>query len=342
MLVFSRYLSVAIILCSLLSALYAHTYIDLSLTTRYDSNVFLLSDSDFQLFDTERAFEYIVTSDDLINRVDIRLSHAFRHNNIRYTAFIRPTYTSFLQNSDKNNFSLLTGVNARWNRLSVNTAYGYYPYTYLRKYIDTDGTGENEKFEFARMMWRVSSWYRHNNLIIPRAELRAEVFHHNQYFTEYDGLALTTGLGWRFLTDYVDIDLMYFYRTFNTSSGNERIQYIIDHEKDGSHDSNIYEVQFRTKRHYHTITDYRLYLGARYEDRFYQSTIPLSLHRGRHDKTTTVNLGADLWFARDLSFNLDFQYRFRNVNSDVASVVRTKEYTRYQISSSIEWRFDLF
>jgi len=191
-------------------------------------------------------------------------------------------------------------------------------------------------------MWRVSGWYRYNNLIIPRAYLRYEYFHHNRYFTEYDGPAFTAGLGWRFITSLVDIDFMYYYRTYNPRSNHEHIQYIIDNVKDGSHDSNIYEIQFRTKRHFHSLTDYRFYLSARHEDRHYQSTIPMSLHRDRHDRTTTINVGTDLWFARNLSFNLDFMYRFRNVDSDIASVVRTREYSKYQISTSIEYRFNLF
>jgi hypothetical protein len=281
-------------------------------------------------------FNYIETSDDFIQKIEMRLQSELNIKNIEMTPFIQASFANYLNNLDKNNWSLLTGVNSRWNKLYLNASYGFYPKTYLRKYIDTDGTNQNEKFDYNKMLGRITASYRYNNYIIPLLYGKYEYFHHNQYFTEYDGPAVTTGLGWRFITDYANIDLMYYYRTYSPEPTTT---------KDPSYESNIYEIKLRTKRYYSTITDFRFYTNFTYENRYFQSQIPLvidSYHTTRNDDISTLNVGSDLWLTKNLNFNLDFMYRFRRVSSEYDPVIRAKEYDRYQISSTIEWYFDVF
>lgn len=336
---------IVILLLTVTSIAFADTKLNLRWGMMYDSNVFLLSDNDMERFENGQAFSYIESSDDLIHNLNLRISNTYNYNSFRFSPFISTNYSLHTNNTDKNSYSLLLGSNNRWNKLSVNTSYGYYPQNYLRKYRDTDGTNMFEKFEYEKTMFRLTSSYNHSSLIQPLFYFKYEYYYHNKYFTEYDAPAYTTGLGWRFFTPYINADIMYYYRTYNCESDHKEIQYIIDNEKDASYNSNIYELKLRTKRIYSTLTDYRIYANLRVEDRYFQADFPLltdPFHVGRNDVISMINIGSDLWFAKNLNFNLDFKYRFRNVSSDYENVIKSKEYDKYQISTSIEWSFDLF
>jgi hypothetical protein len=337
---YTFFLLLMLLLCSRLHT----TDFSLRLTLLYDSNPFNLSDSERDSFLDGRAFHYIETSDDLIQRLSLRVSDTFTVKSTDFTPFINPSFTNFAQNSDKNAFSLLTGVNTRYQKFSANLSYGYYPQNYVRRYIDSDGTGDREKFDYQKMMWRMSASYRYSPHIIPLFYLKYEYYHHNRYFIEYDAPAWTTGLGWRFSTRLGTAEMMYKYRTYTPSSDHSHIQYIIDNVKDGAYHSNIYELTFRTKRYYHTLSDYRLYASLALDDRYYQSTIPLvvdQFHTGRNDLTTTIKIGSDIWMSKHFNLNVDLLYRYRKVTSGHQPVIRAKEYDKFQISTTVEYRFSL-
>ena len=316
----------------------------LRVSGEYDSNIYSLSEYDFDRFKDAAAFGYIDTSDDFKQRIDLRLSTQQSIKNINITPFAGYSFTNFMNNNDKNSWSILVGANTNWKKLTLNGAYGYYPENYIRRYIDSDGTEAREKFEYNKMLWRLNSSYRYNNYVIPLLYGKYEYYHHNEYFTEYDGPAITAGLGWRFLGKFLNADIMYYYRTYNPSSDNADIQYMIDNIKDGSYDSNIYEIKLRTKRLYNSLFDYRVYVNYKYEDRYFQSEIPLvidSYHTTRNDMISTINIGSDLWLNKSFALNLDFLYRFREVSSDHYPVIRDKEYDKYQIKTTLEYNFKI-
>ena len=339
-----KFLLITFLLFSSIHILSAKPTINLKLTTEYDSNVFNFTDSEKNRFEDGLAFSYIESSDDLIQKLDFRISDTFNYQNVFFSPYIKSVYTAYLNNNDKNSWTLLTGINSRVNKFRFNGTYGYYPNNYLRKYRDTDGTNKYEKFEYEKMSWRFTASYLHSNYIRPVLYFKYEYYHYNQYFTEYDGAAITPGFGWRFIFDLANVELFYYYRTYNPESDHKDIQYIIDNVKDASYDSNIYELKIRSKRYYSTLLDYRFYTGFRYEDRYFQSQIPIAInpfHASRNDRISTFNIGSDMWLAKNLNFNLDLKYRFRNVNSNYEPVVNLKEYQKYQISTTIEWAFDL-
>jgi hypothetical protein len=324
--------------------LIASPFISLKLSLDYDSNVFTLSDSEFDRFKDGLAFEYIETSDDFTQTLNLRISDNYRLGEFTFGPYLNGSFTNHLQNSDKNSYSFLIGTTTRYEGFFLNTTYGYYPKNYLRKYIDTDGTGQNEDFSYEKMMWRFSSSYRHSRYVIPLAYLKFEQYHYNQYFTEFDAPAWTYGLGWRFLTGVINADVMYYYRTYRPNSDHADIQAMIENDKDGAYESNIYEVKLRTRRYYQTLMDYRIYTNISVEDRYFQSPHPLPInpfHTRRNDVITSISVGTDLWVARNLSFNVDARYTWRNVSSEHQPVINAKEYGRWRIGTSIEYGFGL-
>ncbi len=334
-----------LILLFLITLLPANTKLNVKYSLQYDNNLFNLSENDINRYKNGLAYSYIESSDDLVNIVQLGVSDVYRFKGIRFAPFIRNSFTANLNNSDKNSWSLLLGSNNRWNNLRFNLSYGYYPNNYVRKYRDTDGTNSYEKFDYFKMMYRFTGSYSFHDLIHPQFYIKYEYYHHNKYFTEYDAPALTTGIGWRLNASFITTDLFYYFRTYNTESKHQQIQYIIDNEKDASYDSNIYEIKMRTKRFYSILTDYRLYMSYKLEDRYFKADFPLIIdpfHVSRNDIISTINIGSDLWFVKNLNFNLDLKYTFRNVNSDYETVIKSKEYEKFQISTSIEWNFDLF
>ncbi|MCL1827009.1 MAG: hypothetical protein FWG20_03110 [Candidatus Cloacimonetes bacterium] len=325
--------------------LHANLDIRLRATAEYDSNVFSLSDYDFDRFKEARAFEYIETSDDFKQKFDIRVSSQAIYRDIKITPFAEYSFTNYMNNADKNLWNVLLGAAVVKDKFTVNGAYGYYPDTYLRKYFDTDGTTFNEKYIYDKMMWRVSSSYRYHSYVIPLLYAKYEQYHHNQYFTENDGGAFTGGVGWRVMTRYVNADMMYYLRTFKASSDDDKIKYIIDNVKDASYEANIYELKLRTKRFYHTLSDFRIYSNLKYEDRYFQSRIPLAIdlyHTSRNDKITTLNTGVDLWLTKAFSLKLDYQYRTRKSTSDYPAVSRDKDFDKYQLSTMLEYNINIF
>lgn len=340
-----KYILILIILVSFYSLSLSSTTLSLKYGFQYDNNVFNLSDSDINRFEDGFAYNYVESSDDLVNDIQIGISNTYRFDQLRLSPFIKTTYSTKFNNNDKNSLSFLIGSYNKWNNLRFNISYGYYPQNYLRKYTDTDGTSDYEKFEYKKNLYRFTTSYRFNNLIYPHFYLKYEQYHHNKYFTEYDAPALTSGFGWKFITKYLNIDLFYYYRTYNVESDNDNIQYLIENEKDASYESNIYEIKLKSKKYYSILVDYRIYSGFKLENRYFQSDKPLILdpyHSTRTDVISTINIGSDLWVAKNLNFNLDFKYRFRNVSSDYENVIKSKEYEKFQISTSIEWSFDMF
>jgi len=336
-----------IFLLFLLYINYNYANIDLKFRyiIEYDSNIFSLSDYDYNSFKKGRSFQYIDTTDDLKQKFEVRLNKRTNINDIVFSPYASFSFINFMNNTNKNSWNLLIGANNQWDQFTLNGVYGYYPENYLRKYIDTDGTLANEKFSYQKMLWRVSSSYRHNNYVIPLFYGKYEYYHYNEYFTEYDGPAWTFGLGWRLLMKTINTDMMYYYRTYNPTSNQESIQNIISNIKDGSYESNIYELKIRTKKFYSTLLDYRIFTNLKLEDRYYQSRIPLPIdpyHTNRNDKITTINFGSDLWLAKDFNIKIDYVYRVRNCSSDNPSVKRDKDYDKYQISTMLEYNFNIF
>jgi hypothetical protein len=175
-------------------------------------------------------------------------------------------------------------------------------------------------------------------LITPLLYYKHDIYHHNQYFTEYDATAHTIGVGWRFNTSLLNADIRYYYKDYNTKEENKN-------EKDASYKSSIYEVKLNSKRYYNTITDYRLYGSLNFENKYYQSVLPIMIdkyHTSREDKIVTFGVQADFYPEKNMIINIGFIYKLRDVSSDYDLAKKTKEYDKIQIGSSIEYKFPLF
>jgi len=312
---------ILVLLTSFFAKMLANPELSIKLNLDYDSNVFSLSQTEQ---DEGKGLAFVETTDDFIQRLKLRLSDKYTPGSITISPYIDVGYANYLNNTDKNNLSLLAGGSVRYDKMWINTTLGYNPNTYLREY-------SGRPYEYSKAMVRLSGGYRFHKLAIPLLYYKFEQYKHNEYFKEYDAPTHTVGLGWRFMTKFVNTDIMYYYRGYATDD---------DDIKDGSYKSNIYSVRLRTKRFYRTAFDYRLYGNFIFEDRYFQSELPNdSYHFARIDKTTSFGVGTDLWLSRHLNLRLDYKYRVRKLDSENPKVVSAKEYDRYNISTTLEYHF---
>jgi len=332
----NRYVSIAIFV-SFFYLAFANPQLSVKLQLDYDSNVFNLSHVESDRFTEGRGFDYIDTKDDFIQRLKLRLSDSYDIGQLTLSPYLDGTYANYLNNSDKSNINLLVGATTRFDNLSINSTFGYNPKIYIRDY-------SSGVYQYEKMMARFSGNYRFHKLAIPLFYYKYEQYTStNEFFKEYDAPAHAFGIGWRFLTRYVNADIMYYYHTYTPQSDDDDIAYIIENEKDGSDKSNVYEIKLRTKRFYQTAFDYRIYGSFRYENKYFQSTIPTdSNHFSRIDQITTIGAGADLYLAKNWDINLNYKYKTRSVDSEYTSVIRAKEYDRHSISTTLHYHFNLF
>jgi len=315
-------------------------YLRLKLTTEYDSNIFTLSQNDLDRFQNHQSFEYIKTTDDLKEKIDFRVSKKFVYHAHNITPFVQPTIILLMKNQDKQTHHFLSGFLYSYKGFSINSSYGYYPQNYLRNFLDQDGTQQNEKFIYDKMMWRFSSSYKISNYIQPQLYYKHDFDHYNQYWTEYDGITQTYGVGWRLTTNLLSSNFFYYYKIFNPRHNSQETQEIYQNIKDSSYEADLLEAKISTKRQYHLLSDYRLFCGYKREIRYFQSSIPIAIdsyHTTRKDTINSINAGLDLWFMKNLTFTLDFLYRFRNVQSDNYRVIKAKEFDKYMIRAIFTW-----
>jgi len=320
-----------------ITLLFASPQLSIKLQMDYDSNVFNLSKADTEKFNSGQGLDFIETSDDFTQKINLRLSDTYPIDQVTLSPYIDGSYTNYLNNTDKNSLNLMAGATTRYDAFSLNTAFGYNPKIYIRDYT-------NGIYEYQKMMVRLSANYRFHKLAIPLVYYKFEQYKStNKYFKEYDAPAHTLGAGWRFLTPLINADIMYYYSDYAPSSDDDEIANIIENEKDGSYKSNVYELRLRSKRFYHTALDCRVYTSFRYEDRYFQSVIHTdTYHITRNDKTTTISAGVDMYLARNWDLNLDYKYRTRSVDSDFSSVINAKEYDRHHISTTLHYHIKIF
>ncbi|HOE90448.1 MAG TPA: hypothetical protein PKZ69_02685 [Candidatus Cloacimonadota bacterium] len=309
----------------------------------YTDNAFSLSKQDLDKFDANQGFSYIETSDDIIQTINLRFSNSYRNKDYRITPAISLTNDVYLNNSDKNKLNLLAGFNSRVYKTFIDFRYGWYPNNYTQKYLDTDGTNKYEKFEYDKNLYKLTVKYPITKRLDVELYGKYEGYYHNKYFTEYDGDALTTGLGLFSKYQPGTLSVFYYFKQFDNNSDNAYNQRIIDTERDCSYDSDAFEVEYTFPRLYTNYVDYSPFLGFRIENSIYQSKHSLEsdpIHASREDTVIKVNAGTTIYVFKNINFKLDAIQAFRRVSSNNENLKRLKNYDKLQICAGVNYLFD--
>jgi hypothetical protein len=324
-----KFLVLAISLFAVIS-LFSEISLNFTNNSTYTDNVFQLSDDDLDAHDAGIAFDYIETSDDLINSSRLTVSSRNKIGKIRYDFFVRGSYDAYLKNTDKSKAAVSTGFGIDSRRFNTSFVYGYYPDNYVRNYRDKDGTDEYEKFEYDKNLYKVDAEYRFTRKAYLLAYFKFEQYYHNEYFTEYDGDAITPGLGLKYSFSELYLEGWYYYRSYETHDD------IIpdDDISDQSYESNTYSVQLRMKKIKTKKFAYRPVFNFKYEKRYYDGWD--KYHNGREDDTITINPWVKFYLTDYLNITLDYTSKIRNVSSESQSVEDSKSYQENQMSISFE------
>lgn len=330
-----------------------------SQTFKYSDNVFNLSEYDLERFETgEPIFSFIETSDDLILTSRLRTRYSFLElenkskniNRIRFTGYFSPALNTYLSNSGKSSYSFLTGLftmyqpsSNRNRRYNLNLYYGFYAGNYTRDYRDIDGTGDYESFEYDKNLYRIYSFFNLTDKDLPLLYFQIEDFYHNQYFTEYDGRAVTYGLGWRRNFNDFYMRAFYYYREFDPFNISYKLDNLDLTERisDSAYESDIFYIEMKANRVGVGYTsDIRPFFSYRYEKRHYITDLPLTVapfHSTREEERHSLNIGCDFLFYRNLDIIFEYDLRMRKTKSDNKDVPKYKDYTKHEFSLTFEY-----
>ncbi len=324
-----KFLVLAISLFAVIS-LYSEISLTFTNSSSYSDNVFQLSDKDLDAHDAGTAFSYIETSDDLINNSSLSIYSRNQIGKVRYDFFVRGAYNAYLKNTDKANAAISTGFGIDSRNFNSSIMYGYYPDNYVRKYQDKDGSGDYEKFEYDKNLYKFDAEYRFTRKAYLLAYLKYEQYYHNEYFTEYDGDAITPGIGLKYSFSELYLEGWYYYRSYETHD-----EIVPDDEiSDQSYESNTYSVQLKMKKLKTRKFEYRPVFDFRYEKRYYDGWD--KYHNGREDDTITINPSVKFYLTDYLNITLDYTSKIRNVSSESQSVEDSKSYQENQMSIAFE------
>ncbi len=324
-----RLLILTLLLLSMSIAL-AEISMTFSNQVSYSDNVFQLSEDDLDEHDAASDFNYIETSDDLINSAKLSIYSRTQIGKARYDFYVRGSYDYYLKNNDKSKASVSTGFGLNTRNFDSSIMYGYYPGNYVRKYRDKDGSQEYEKFEYDKNLYKLDAEYRFTRKAYLLGYLKYEQYYHNEYFTEYDGDAITPGLGLKYSFAELYLEGWYYYRVYETHD-----DILPDDEiSDQSYESNIYNARIRMKKIKTKRFDYRPVFDFEYEKRYYDGWD--KYHNGREDDTITINPWVKFYLADYLNITLDYTSKIRNVSSESQSVEDSKTYQENEMSVTFE------
>jgi len=321
-----------IIVISLVAAVTLCADFSLNFTNKstYSDNVFQLSDRDLDIHDAGKGFDYIETSDDLINSSRLSIYSRNKIGKFSYDFNVRGSFDAYLKNSDKSKSSISTGFGLKSRNFNSSIMYGYYPDNFVRKYRDKDGTGEYEKFQYDKNLYKIDAEYRFTRKAYLLGYFKFEQYYHSEYFTEYDGNAFTPGIGLKYSFSELYLEGWYYYRNYEIHDNITQD----DEISDQSYESNSYTATIRMKKIKTKKFDYRPVFDFRYDKRYYDGWD--KYHNGREDDTITINPWVKFYLTNYLNITLDYTSKIRNVSSDSQSVVDSKSYQENQVSISFE------
>ncbi|MDY0150936.1 MAG: hypothetical protein RBS43_01530 [Candidatus Cloacimonas sp.] len=317
----------------------ARTFLNAQITgsvdigARYSDNVFQLSEHDYSRFDdNHNRLDFAETTDDVTMATRIELAYPLHYRWWKVTPSVIGSISQNVSNTDKYKRDAAFKLRVDRYYWSFTAQYAYNPYIYFRHFVDTDGTGVNEKYSYSRNTYRVDLALRPTRNATVKANVRSEDYCYNEYFTEADGQAVTVGCAASYRFPTFTLEAGYDYRDFSNEN-------LVDQE-DASYASNIYKGKITMPKMPLSdkgSTKWQPSLGLNYEQRFYQGGG--SWYGGRADYTYTISSGFSLLFSPQLNLSLDYSHIFRNVLSDNVAVLTAKEYSENRLAATLKYKF---
>lgn len=330
---------VPIIMCLLLFfglfnlPLFAQMDAAISFGSSYTDNVFKLSEHDLQRFEDEHPnLEYAKTTDDLSLKAKIDLAYTFRYKWYKIEPSVTASFGQNVSNTQKWNRDLLARLAIIRYYWDFKLLYGYYPHIYLRDYVDTNGSGELERFSYERNLYRAEINFKPLEKTTLRTNFRYEELFYNSFWNQFDGDAKTIALGLRQNFPVFILDAMYEYRIFDNWD---------KEPEDASYESNKYSGSLRLK-------DMKLdsskknspmwspTLSLSFEERFFGGKD--LKHAYRVDKIYSTKAGLNFKINKKLNITIDYSHHLRNIDSPNASVRRLKPYSENQIQALVKYK----
>ncbi len=303
-----------------------------SLTGTYSDNVFQLSEHDLRRFDQDHQnLSFVNTSDDLSLALKADLAWPLRYKWWKFTPSVTGTISQNVSNTSKQRRDVILRLRTDRYYWNFTAAYGYYPFIYVRDYVDTDGTSQLESFDYGKNLWRGDLNLRPLRKTTVQLHARHEQYFYNQYWTEYDGNATTLGLGVRHSFPLFTLGAIYHWRSFENSGAKDL---------DSSYESNIYTGSIRLRSM--PLSDdnkkgptWHPSLALSYEERFFQSGD--AWYGNREYKIYNTQAGLNFLLNPKMNISLDYSHTFRNVESPLQTVLRSKEYSENKVSATVKY-----
>ncbi|MCK5050700.1 MAG: hypothetical protein KAS53_03090 [Candidatus Cloacimonetes bacterium] len=340
-----KYLIILIIvLTSSLAAQNFTFYSNITLETKYSSNILNLSQSDLDRFESgnEPNKFSLETSDDLITsaKVELNLKHRLiaGHTQINRIAV---KYNKFLKNDFEDNYYVEYALKQYLSKkLNFGMYYYYHPEIYVNRY---DSVLDNENV-FRDFTYSKNNYIgKVNYTLNPKYQFNykfafSQLFY-NEYFTEYDAENIENGLGIRITpASWIRINTSYAYKYSNAKAEDAFINpQLVAIIKDASYQADIFDLSLYFPA---VISLYskpvNFNLGAKYEHLYFQAENQLDeYHYGRDDKIVTFDTDAKYKINDNISLEYYYKYKFRNTGSPYTNVVTDKEYNLYETGISI-------
>ena len=328
-------------------SIYAQVNIEFDQNFKYETNCFNISENEITDFeDGNTDFKFIETLDDFIYNPSLEIGYKFKFGKFSIKPAIKFSKDYYMNNSDKNDYSIYGSLNNDLTFMNVNLAYGSSLDNYAREYFDHDGSNQFEKYTYDKNMYKVYMYKRIKNFV-PVAYIKYEEFFYNEYFTEHDGNALTMSIGNKFIFKNSYLKLFYNYKIFETDNHNDFAldEFLAEdvYYRDGSYESNKYSIELETKKiRFSKRKSIRPRISFDYEQSFYSTDAPVSLdpiHSTRQDDISDVKLGCNFYLFKYLDFDLEFRHKIRVTKSDWKGLDDIKNYTDDTIKFNIQYKF---
>lgn len=311
--------------------------VDLRVRTQYDSNPFLLSDSDQELFDNQDAqFSYIETRDDLLTSGFLKLEQQlWKARRKTITTDLKLDFQQYMNNSEKGFLAPQLRLSYDSYRFDFAIAYEYSPHHFVRQYIDHDGTEAYEKYIYDRNSYQLDTQYRvtKRNYLIFDFAFKQEYY--NEFFTEYDAEIQEYKIGWKHSFKQYYLTGMYEYIDYKNDvpTISEALQ--AGYGRDASYESNVFSLSLRYKKiKLSKGKSFRPSFRGSIEQRYYQTefdTLIDPIHSGREDNITNLGISCDFYFFKFFDISLDYKHTYRKVDATYKDLSETKEYTRDKV-----------
>ena len=329
------------------SIIFAQTKVNFGVSTKYIDNIYNLSSQDIDKFDAgNNEFSYIETKDDLIINSYFNISRDFKSKNLEFSPFLSVHQHNYLQNNLKSTTSFKMRINKKlFNKIGIKFSYSYNPKIFVRKYIDQDGTGGYEDYQYDKQKFDLNGYFKINgkNFILFGTSLSQ--LYYNKYFTEYDGKKFSGNLGFKHSFKPFYLKLSYSYKIF---IGDDKIlssENYTGYVRDPQYESNIYSLRILSKKINLWLPNYfRIKTASSFEQRYFRTDLSENLdpiHSGRKDKILSFSLGIDYNLLTNTNIFLDFTNVSRKVSANYEDLSKIKNYTQNGISLGFKYSFSL-